>query len=64
VRLTLESSDYCLPFFADAIAMRPESPNYFVYVSNERSGDVTVIDGPRDMVMATLRKAEEMRFVL
>jgi hypothetical protein len=30
-----------------------ESPNYFVYVSNERSGDVTVIDGMRDVVVAT-----------
>ncbi len=30
-----------------------KSPNYFVYVSNERSGDVTVIDGASDTVVAT-----------
>ena len=30
-----------------------ESPNYFVYVSNERSGDVTVIDGASDTIVAT-----------
>src|SRR6267378_591341 len=30
-----------------------ESPSYFVFVSNERSGDVTVIDGTTDAVVAT-----------
>src|SRR5438067_6164708 len=30
-----------------------EAPSYFVYVSNERSGDVTVIDGATDAVIAT-----------
>ena len=30
-----------------------ESPGYFVFVSNERSGDVTVIDGTSDIVVAT-----------
>jgi YVTN family beta-propeller protein len=33
--------------------MRAESPNYFVYVSNERSGEVTVIDGTSDTIVAT-----------
>ena len=28
-----------------AAATRAESPSYLVFVSNERSGDVTVIDG-------------------
>ena len=32
---------------------RAEAPSYFVYVSNERSGDVTVIDGATDAVIAT-----------
>jgi YVTN family beta-propeller protein len=32
---------------------RAESPNYLVFVSNERSGDVTVIDGATDAVLAT-----------
>src|SRR5213596_3561255 len=39
---------------AGAIVVRAESPNYFVFVSNERSGDVTVIDGASDTVVATL----------
>jgi len=34
-------------------AVRAESPNYLVFVSNERSGDVTVIDGPADSVVGT-----------
>ena len=32
---------------------RAESPNYLVFVSNERSGDVTVIDGITDGVVGT-----------
>jgi YVTN family beta-propeller protein len=38
---------------AGAFVMRAESPNYFVYVSNERSGEVTVIDGTSDTIVAT-----------
>src|ERR1044071_2029208 len=34
------------------IAMGAASPNYFAYVSNEKSGDVTVIDGASDAVVA------------
>jgi YVTN family beta-propeller protein len=30
-----------------------DSPNYFAYVSNERSGDVTVIDGASDTIVTT-----------
>src|SRR6266513_708359 len=40
-------------FDAGVFVARAESPNYFVYVSNERSGDVTVIDGATDAVIAT-----------
>src|SRR5947208_5682046 len=36
-----------------AAVPRAESPNYLVFVSNERSGDVTVIDGTTDAVVAT-----------
>src|SRR5262245_37609348 len=36
-----------------AAAIRAESPSYLVFVSNERSGDVTVIDGITDEVVAT-----------
>src|SRR5262247_4397316 len=32
---------------------RAEPPNYLVFVSNERSGDVTVIDGATDNVVGT-----------
>jgi len=38
---------------AGAILTRAESPSYLVFVSNERSGDVTVIDGTTDAVVAT-----------
>ncbi|HEY2047021.1 MAG TPA: hypothetical protein VGG93_10620, partial [Candidatus Udaeobacter sp.] len=34
-------------------AMRAEPPSYLVFVSNERSGDVTVIDGGTDDVVGT-----------
>ena len=33
--------------------LRAESPGYLVFVSNERSGDVTVIDGGTDSVVGT-----------
>ncbi len=36
-----------------AFVMRAESPDYLVFVSNERSGDVTVIDGASDAIVAT-----------
>src|SRR4029077_21277923 len=36
-----------------AAATRPEPPSYLVFVSNERSGDVTVIDGTTDDVVGT-----------
>jgi len=39
---------------AGAMMARAESPAYFVFVSNERSGDVTVIDGSSDAVVATI----------
>src|SRR6266699_3035969 len=38
---------------AGAILTRGESPSYLVFVSNEHSGDVTVIDGATDEVVAT-----------
>src|SRR5881628_146017 len=38
---------------AGAISTRAEAPGYFVFVSNERSGDVTIIDGRTDAVVAT-----------
>lgn len=40
-----------LTFIASIICA--ESPNYFVFVSNERSGDVTVIDGASDTIVTT-----------
>src|SRR6184192_1707033 len=43
---------FCL-FIAGTILTRAESPSYLVFVSNERSDDVTVIDGNRDEAVAT-----------
>src|SRR5205814_2754669 len=36
-----------------ALSVSAESQHYDVFVSNERSGDVTVIDGTTDAVVAT-----------
>jgi YVTN family beta-propeller protein len=41
--------------------MGAESPNYFVFVSNERSGDVTVIDGTSYAVVATFAVGKRPR---
>src|SRR5205809_7979240 len=40
---------------------KAESPNYFVFVSNERSGDVSVIDGATDDVVATFKVGKRPR---
>ena len=40
---------------ASAYVTRAESPSYLVFVSNERSGDVTVIDGNTDAVVVLFR---------
>jgi YVTN family beta-propeller protein len=39
---------------AGAIMARAEAPGYFVFISNERSGDITVIDGGTDAVVASI----------
>jgi YVTN family beta-propeller protein len=44
-----------------AIAARAESPSYLVFISNERSGDVTVIDGTTDAVVATFKVGKRPR---
>ena len=41
--------------------MRAESADYFVYVSNERSGDISVIDGATDAVVATFKAGKRPR---
>src|SRR5438093_6130878 len=41
-------------FLAGAMLIRAGSSDYFVFVSNERSGDVTVIDGGTDAVVASI----------
>src|SRR5881398_4122870 len=48
-------------FLASALVVRAESPDYFVCVSNERSGDVTVIDGSTDAVIATVSVGKRPR---
>src|SRR6266478_1183256 len=37
------------------------SPSYLVFVSNERSGDVSVIDGGTDAVVATFKVGKRPR---
>src|SRR5436190_19583967 len=43
------------------VAMGAESPSYFAFVSNEKSGDVTVIDGTSDAVVATFAVGKRPR---
>ena len=43
------------------IVMRAESPSYLVFVSNERSGDVTVIDGTTDGMVASFAVGKRPR---
>src|SRR5438046_5236605 len=50
----------CL-FLATALVVRAESPDYFVYVSNERSGDISVIDGATDAVVSTVKAGKRPR---
>jgi YVTN family beta-propeller protein len=50
----------CL-FLASALVVRAESADYFVYVSNERSGDISVIDGATDAVVATFKAGKRPR---
>jgi YVTN family beta-propeller protein len=50
----------CAVTFA-GFALGAESPNYFIFVSNERSGDVTVIDGTSDAVVATFAVGKRPR---
>src|SRR5438128_9341168 len=50
-------------FVAAALGLtaHAKSPSYFVYVSNERAGDVTVIDGTTDAVVATFAVGKRPR---
>src|SRR5438270_10476209 len=50
----------CL-FLASALVVRAESADYFMYVTNERSGDVSVIDGATDSVVATCKEGKRPR---
>ena len=46
---------------AGAVSVCAESQNYFVFVSNERSDDITVIDGASQEVVATFRVGKRPR---
>src|SRR5438445_5000838 len=46
---------------AGAIVVNAESPSYLVFVSNEHSDDVTVIDGATDEIVATFRVGKRPR---
>src|SRR5438128_6122316 len=52
---------YSVVAAALVLSTRAESPNYLVFVSNERSGDVTVIDGTTDAVVATFAVGKRPR---
>ena len=51
----------CTAAISLALAVCAEAQNYLVYVSNERSGDVTVIDGATDAVVATFKAGKRPR---
>ncbi|MGC2352809.1 MAG: hypothetical protein WA496_05375, partial [Candidatus Udaeobacter sp.] len=51
----------CLVAAGLVLSARAESPSYLVFVSNERSGDVTVIDGESDAVVATFAVGKRPR---
>jgi len=51
----------CTVAISLALAFCAEAQNYFVFVSNERSGDVSVIDGATDAVVATFKVGKRPR---
>src|SRR4029077_20605057 len=55
------SAIYCTVAISLALAVCAEAQNYFVFVSNERSGDVSVIDGTTDAVVATFKVGKRPR---
>src|SRR6266487_1226157 len=52
---------YSVVAAALVLSARAESPGYLVFVSNERSGDITVIDGATDAVVATFKVGKRPR---
>src|SRR5437870_11670500 len=51
----------CFSCVVAAGVFRAESPSYLLFVSNERSGDVSVIDGATDAVVATFKAGKRPR---
>ena len=52
---------YCIVAISVALSVDAETSGYLVFVSNERSGDVTVIDGATDAVVATFKVGKRPR---
>src|SRR6266540_3768617 len=52
---------YSVVAAALVLSARAESPGYLVFVSNERSGDISVIDGATDAVVATFKAGKRPR---
>src|SRR2546430_558250 len=52
---------YSVVAAALVLSARAESPGYLVFVSNERSGDITVIDGATDAVVTTFKAGKRPR---
>src|SRR5204862_4763326 len=55
------SAIVCTVAITLALAVCAEAQNYFVFVSNERSGDVTVVDGTTDGVIGTFAVGKRPR---
>jgi YVTN family beta-propeller protein len=51
----------CTVAMSLALAVCAEAQNYFLFVSNERSDDITVIDGATDAVVATFKVGKRPR---
>src|SRR6266480_3440579 len=60
VRFNLWAIAYFVVSVVTCLA-QAEAQNYLVFVSNERSGDVTVIDGATDAVVATFKVGKRPR---
>ena len=52
---------FILCVLVGATVVRAESPSYVVFVSNERSGDISLIDGATDAVVATFKAGKRPR---
>ncbi|MGH8163251.1 MAG: hypothetical protein ACREP1_02830 [Rhodanobacteraceae bacterium] len=55
---------FCAGILAAGMAKATDGPGYLLFVSNERSGNVTVIDGTTDAVVATFPVGKRPRGII